>query len=109
MSEHDAETAECLRALIAAVTGYYAKDPSRASVVLSMLEGGEWYGSIARYKDAYGGGRYFVATKTSRTLLGLVVELTNLWLAQVPKDDPRVFSGLRHLASTLHEKVTEPR
>jgi hypothetical protein len=57
-----------LENLVAAVGAYYAKDPTRAGVVLSDLGDGVWYCSVVRYNERMGGDKRLVCSTKQASL-----------------------------------------
>jgi hypothetical protein len=81
--------------LVSAVARRYPDDPSAASVTLSEIRPGEFYGSICRYSEPYGEGKTVVTKASASNLLVLVRILAEKWL----------LSGVR--CPELQKKVAE--
>lgn len=60
----------------------YKSDPSAASLVISFLPTGNYYGSIIRYKKAFGGDKEVVAKFQHPLFESMLAGLYNAWTGE---------------------------
>lgn len=71
-----------LDTLVRAVVAEYERDPSKPSVLVSMLNDGHFYVSIARYERAYGEGKVVVCNARHADLAQALKLLSQSWLSK---------------------------
>jgi hypothetical protein len=57
-----------LTQLVDAIGNKHDRDPSRASLILSSLGGGEYYASAVRYNEKFGEGKVMIANAKASSL-----------------------------------------
>lgn len=72
--------------LIQAIAEAYPADPSAPGLVLSLLPNGNAYGSIVRYEQKFGGGKFTVCAASCADFPSVIDSLSKQWLkCETPK------------------------
>lgn len=75
-------TLRVLDTFVRAAVAEYPSDPCKASVTLSLLADGQYYGSVVRYTEAYGKGKVVVCSARAPSLEECVRLLGQEWLSR---------------------------
>ena len=89
---------ERLERLVRAVCETYRKDATSPSVVVSLLEDGQWYGSIVRYGGRYATNKIVLMSYKGTDVHDVVYNLANMWLTSIGRGD-----AIENLISSLRE------
>lgn len=78
---------ERLEKLVRAVCETYRKDATSPSVIVSLLEDGQWYGSIVRYGGRYATNKIVLVSYKGCDAHDVVYNLAQAWLISIGRSD----------------------